>query len=213
MEIKRKTKLILLWFYELKLLFLTILYIFLAFAWLSFFNYSEPSFRLIGLFLQICGMATVIFGITQTRKQFSHKAYSKLFSNWLKRCPVKSTPTFIEPEGIQTGFSVGNATLHTVFKLNPNIGVQDQLIAIEKEISSLQKQIDNQADKNTNELNNFSNKLATEKNERTQSINQTLKIIESTSTGGIHISFIGTIWLLFGVVFGTASIELSKIFT
>jgi hypothetical protein len=212
MEIIRKFKLIALWFSEAKLLILTILYIVLALCWLNFFNYIEPSFRLIGLLLQICGIATVIIGFHQTRKQFNHKSYDQLFCNWLKRFPIKPRPTFIEPEGIQTGISIGNVTLHTVFKLNPDTPLEQQLIKIEKEILFIQNQIDNQTNKNIDELSKLNNKLAVEKNERVQSINQTFKIIEATSTGGIHISFIGTIWLLLGVVFSTASLELSRIF-
>ncbi len=210
MGILRKIKLIALWFYEPKLFFLTILYLLLALSWIVFFNYSEPSFRLIGLLLQIFGIVTVVLGIIQTREQFNHESYLKLFFNWVKRFPTNTKPVFIEPEGIKVGMSIGNVVLHTVFKLDPKSPVQEQLIKIEKEILSLQLQLDHQTDKNMNELNNFRSKLAIEKNERTNSINQTLKIIESTSTGGIHISFIGTIWLLFGVIFSTASPELSK---
>lgn len=210
MKISRKFKLIAYWFYEPKLFFLAVLYLCLAFSWIVFFNYSEPSFRLIGLLLQIFGIVTVVLGIIQTREQFKHESYLKLFFNWVKRFPIKSKPVFIEPEGINVSMSIGDVILHTVFKLNPNTPIQEQLIKIEKEILFLQSQIDNQTDKNMNELNNVKSQLATEKNERTNSINQTLKIIESTSTGGIHISFIGTIWLLFGVIFSTASPELSK---
>lgn len=213
MALTRKIKLVMNWLSEPKLLFLTILYLLLAFSWISFFHYSEPSFRLSGLLLQILGIFTVALGILQTREQFRHDSYPKLFSAWIQRFPLKkSNPSFIEPEGIQTSFSIGDVILHTVFKLDSNSSIQDQLLKIEKEILSLQKQIDNQADKNINEFNDFSNKLTIEKNERTQSINQTLKIIESTSTGGIHISFIGTIWLLFGVIASTTPPELSGFF-
>jgi len=210
MALTRKIKLVVYWLSEPKLLFLTILYLLLAFSWIRFFHYSEPSFRLSGLVLQILGIFTVALGILQTREQFGHDSYPKLFSAWIQRFPLKkSKPSFIEPEGIQASFSIGDAILHTVFKLDSNSPIQGQLLKIEKEILFLQKQIDNQSEKNQNEINNLCNKLTIEKNERTQSINQTLKIIESTNTGGIHISFIGTIWLLFGVIASTASPELS----
>lgn len=153
MTLTRKIKLVMNWLSEPKLLFLTILYLLLAFSWIRFFHYSEPSFRLSGLLLQILGIFTVALGIFQTREQFGHDSYPKLFSTWIQRFPLKkSNPSFIEPEGIQTSFSIGDVILRTVFKLDSSTSIQDQLLKIEKEILSLQKQIDNQTDKNINKL-------------------------------------------------------------
>lgn len=212
MEILRKSKHIALWFYEGKLYILTILYIVLALCLLNFFNYIEPSFRLTGLFLQILGIGTVIRGFNQTRKQFNHKPYKELFANWLERFPIKSNPTFIETEEIKTSATILSVTLTNFFNLDPDSPVEEQLTKIEAQIRLLENRLDINKSKNIDEIKSLKSNLTDERNERIKSINESFKIIESTSTGGIHISLIGTIWLLIGVIFSTASLELSKFF-
>lgn len=212
MIVFRKIRLIGFWLWEMKLVTLMILYIFLAWIGLNFFNYTEPSFRIIGLVLQILGIATVILGLNQTREQFNHKSYKSLLNDWLKRCPIKDKPVFIEPESIGTSFSIGDVVLTTVFRLDSNETISEQLAKVEKEILSLQTQIDNASTKNKEEINKLNREINGEKNERDQAINKTLKIVESASTGGVHISLIGTIWLLIGVILSSLSPELSKFF-
>lgn len=207
----RKVKRLGYWLWEVKLVFLMISYLALAWSLLNFFNYTEPSFRVIGLVLQILGIATVIHGLNQTRDQFNHKSYQDLLGDWLKRCPIKDKPIFIEPESIRTSVSIGDVILTTVFKLDINSPIEEQLAKIEKEILDLQKQIDNAGIKNREEINKLSSDINVEKNERNKAINRTLKIIESSSTGGVHISLIGTIWLLIGVISSSLSPELSKL--
>lgn len=116
-RVLRKVKRIMFWLYGIKLLFLMITYIILAFFGLNSFNYIEPSFRIIGLILQIFGIAIVIFGIRQTRQQFNYELYIDLFISGLKRCPIKDRSVFLESEGIQTGFPVGNVIMSTVLGL------------------------------------------------------------------------------------------------
>lgn len=210
MGIIRRFKLFGHWIWEIKLVFLMIVYLALAWSFLKFFNYTESSFRWVGLGLQILGITTVIHGLNQTRNQFNHKSYKGLLSDWLKRCPIKDKPAFIAAESIGASFSMGDVILTTVFKLDPNSPIEEQLAKIEKEVLGLQKQIDNSSSKNREELNKLKGDINTEKNERNQAINRTLNIIESTSTGGIHISLIGTLWLLFGVILSSLPPELSN---
>jgi hypothetical protein len=92
----------------------------------------------------------------------------------------------------------------------PNPTIETRLEALEKNIeavqgriTSTQRAIDEQGHKSSEEL-------AAEVNSRQAEDARTRGMLESTATGGVHISAMGATWLFVGVVLSTAAPELAE---
>jgi len=96
-------------------------YIVLAVAIIYACGFTESAFRITGGALQAMGLGTVIWGITETRKQFGHTPTLKLAVSWLRRFPLIRRPAFLQPDGITVGASITGIRLTSVFTPKPDV--------------------------------------------------------------------------------------------
>jgi hypothetical protein len=206
----RKSKSVLAWLWEPRAFYYALVPVALAFCAISLFDSAEPAIRLSGLALQILGIATVIWGITTTREHFGHPSIVSVVLRWLKRFPLIKRHAILQPEGISVGMSLVGGRLTSIYTPTPNAPVSDRLSNIEGGLEILQNRLDgaeNQLDAQRSELEG---KIKAESHTRASEDHKVLKSIESSSTGGLHISAIGALWLFVGVVLSTASPEIAR---
>jgi len=170
---------------------------------------SEPLIRLTGLVLQVLGIGTVVWGIAETRALFGHTPLFAAAKAWLGRFPLRNRNIVIGAAGLSMASSTGKARGHVTHGPGPNPTVETRLDALEKNIDALheritsaQRELDEQSHKSKEELGAEAATRQTE-DERTR------KMLETTVTGGVHISAIGATWLFVGVVLSTAAPELA----
>jgi hypothetical protein len=197
------------WLGELRLLYLAGLYVLLGLSLIWGFEASEKSIRLVGLALQVLGIGTVIWGISATRKQFGHPPVISLVLSWLRRCPLIRRPAYLQPEGISVGASALGGRLVTAFTPNPSAPLEERLEHIEKGLETLQKRIEGAESQIDRESSIAYGKVLVETRAREAADKEIMSALESSSTGGIHISAIGALWLFVGVILSTASHELA----
>lgn len=197
------------WLGELRLLYLAAVYVLLGFSLIWCFGASERSIRLVGLFLQLLGIGTVIWGISVTRKQFGHPAVTRILISWIRRFPLIHRPAYLQPEGISVGMSVVGGRLVAVFTPNPSAPLDERLKHIEQGLETIQKRIEGAESQIDRESSTAHGKLLVEIRARESADKAILSTLESSSTGGVHVSAIGALWLFVGVILSTASQELA----
>lgn len=170
---------------------------------------SEPEIRLTGLALQVLGIATVAWGIRETRALFGRSDIFTLARNWFRRAPVYggrvvSGSINVTLPGLKahaSGYASSTATLDAAIEVR--VGV------LEKNIKHLNNGIDEtRAEIDQNSLAQ-SAALEQEKQERSQQDQELSAKLEATETGGLHISAMGALWLFVGVTLSTASVEIA----
>ena len=199
------------WFGELRYAYLAVVYVLLGVSIIYYFGATERSIRLVGGGLQLLGIGTVAWGISITRKQFGHQPVHVWFYSWLRRCPLIRRSVHIEVGGFMPGISMSGRVM-TVFVANPSASVEERLLAIERGMDIAQKRIGGVEAQIDQEIRNTQSKIAVEVRARESGDRQTMSAVESASTGGVHVSAIGALWLFVGVILSTASPELSSWF-
>lgn len=173
----------------------------------------EPVIRLTGLFLQLLGIGTVIWGISETRALFGHPSFAAKAKSWLGRFPLLrknivlagGMASLSAATGKARGFVTQGAGLNPT--LNARVdALEKNLVLIHERISNTEKEMDEEFRKAAEALKNEEQARQTEDT----AIHEKL---EATGTGGVHISAIGASWLFVGVILSTAGIEIAKFLT
>ena len=173
---------------------------------------TEPEIRLTGLALQVLGIATVAWGIRETRVLFGRPDFFTLTKKWLERVPVyggrRVTASITLTAGGATAH--GRACVSSTASLNAT--VEERVSVLEKNIQHLNKRIDETQTEMDQSFRAQSSALEEEKQERSREDRILSAKLEATETGGLHISAMGALWLFIGVTLSTASVELSAWF-
>jgi hypothetical protein len=172
---------------------------------------SEPLVRWTGLVLQLLGIATVIVGIEQTRRLFNHPSFLSVAAAWLKQFPPLKRNIVIG------GVAAGEINLdgmkargYATSNPPPNASVDDRLASLERNVRHLNKRIDDAFQEIDKTESAHTKALEKEKQERRAEDSKIASKLEISGTGGLHVSAIGAIWLIIGVILGTGSVEIAK---
>ena len=207
----RDFKNVLAWLWEPRVVYAALLPVAASICAILLFSSSEPSIRLSGLVLQLLGIATVIWGISKTREHFGHSPIVSVLARWLHRFPLIKRHAVLQPEGISMGMTLVGGRLTSIYTPTPNAPFDERLKNIESGLDILQNRIagaENQLDAQRSELEA---KIKVESHTRESADQKVLKSFESSSTGGLHISAIGALWLFVGVTLSTASPEIARL--
>ena len=174
-------------------------------------NTPEPVIRLTGLVLQLLGVLTVAWGISETRALFGRPSIRSKISAWLSAAP------FLKPHhGSATGrASVGGIRVkargHATHGAGESPTTESRLQALEKNIEVVHQRITGLAQEYDQELSHLSTSLREEQASRVQQVTSVHTRLEEFGTGGVHISAIGAAWLFVGLVLSTAGPELARL--
>ena len=170
---------------------------------------SEPFIRLTGLLLQLFGIGTVIWGISETRAFFGHPPIIEKTKNWLRRFPLLQRSAVVGSASITLSASIVNGRAFGTVGPGPNPTIESRLDAAEKNITAIHERITATQREMDEEHQKVSSALKQEHETREENNATLAHKLEATSTGGVHISAIGASWLFVGVVLSTAATELS----
>ncbi len=201
------------WIIEPRLFWLCV--IVLVFSLLIAFRPSPSEFRLrtVGLFLQLCGIGTVAWGLGKTRKLFGKPAILLSIFNYIRRFPP------FPPKPFSADVQFVSETSRAVDHIDAWLGVAPEA-SIEKRVSVLERnleyvnrktiKIQEQLDSEIrlNEIRFTQERLSREKVDK--EIHQKLVL---TETGGLHLSLVGIFWLSFGLILSTIPNELIRLFS
>ena len=170
---------------------------------------SEPLIRWTGLVLQVLGIATVVWGIGETRKFFGHAPAFGAVKAWALRFPLRRRDIVVAVSGVSMSAATGQARGHVTHVAGPTPTLQDRVDALERNVTAVHDRITSAQRESDERYNKTKEELAAETAARAAEDDRTRKMLETTATGGVYISAIGSVWLFVGVVLSTAAQELA----
>ena len=172
---------------------------------------SEPTIRLTGLFMQLLGISTVIWGIWETRALFGHPSFPSKARSWLIRFPLLRRSVVVPISGVASlGFS-GKLRAIAMHGAGPNPTVEARIDALEKNIQAIHDRISQTQQEMDVELGKADGVTKREERERQSEDHAIREKLEATGTGGFHISATGALWLFVGVTLSTAATEIAAL--
>lgn len=172
---------------------------------------SEKAIRLSGLFLQLCGIITVVWGIISTRQFFGLLPVREIFYSWWLEAPFRQLPVIYGSCSATLSSSVKGHG-YTTYPLDHSAPVDERIRSLEHNISMLHECVSSlysdilrkQAELNVRDF---------EHRTRLEEVHSKITTdLQSFGTSGLHISAIGAAWLFIGAIMGTASQELAVLF-
>jgi hypothetical protein len=165
---------------------------------------SERSVRIAGWALEVLGMATVAWGIHTTRKQFGEASFTAMVRDWWKR---RHPPGAISGSAHMTLGGAAEANFAGAITVGPRT-VEERLARIERDLHLLTRRIDTVANDIRNEKQERRDAIATETHIREQKDAEIQSKMQLFATGGIYVSTMGLVWLVFGLTLSTVPNEI-----
>jgi hypothetical protein len=173
---------------------------------------TEPVIRLTGLVLQLLGIGTVIWGISETRALFGHGSLRSKARAWLGRFPLLRRNIVFAAGNLELSAFVAKGRAHVTHGPGANPTIETRLEALEKNVTSIHERISQTQKEMDEELSKTADALKREEQSRQAEDRAIREKLEATGTGGVHISAIGALWLFVGVILSTAATELAQLF-
>lgn len=170
----------------------------------------EPVIRLTGLALQVLGIGTVIWGISETRALFGHPSFAAKAKSWFGRFPLLRRNAVVAAGVGSIGFATCKARAYGTHGPGPNPTIESRINALEKNVVLLHERISSTEREMDDEFRKGAEALKKEEQTRQAEDNAIREKLEATGTGGVHISAIGASWLFVGVVLSTAGLEIAE---
>lgn len=171
---------------------------------------TEPCIRIFGMGLQLLGVISIIWGISETRELFGEPSFFRIIKNKVVSMLSKRNITIHPDSGHikMTGNSPRISQRNSPFGNNPTL--KERVLSLEKniyfindDIKKLQEEMDIQGSDIHKRINDKTKLLQTE-------IEQINKKLKESATGGIHISALGAIWFFIGILLSSLAPELAK---
>ena len=178
-------------------------------AWICALGATEPVVRIAGLVLQLFGVLTVAWGLSETRAFFGRPTVASAVQSWLKAAPFLPRKV----ASASANISLGNLTVKARGYGTDNpatLGVEDRLAALESNIQRIHSRITGLETEYDQELRKLSQSIKEENSARTGELSAIRSRLEAFGTGGIHISAMGAVWLFVGLILSTAGVEIAK---
>ena len=192
----------------------------LAVAWLLAYGVARVAtftlgaqVRYAGTLLQIFGLATIAFGLSQIRQLFGRPSFFANVKSWFKRLGTLFGPA--RPVSIH-GLASAGATLTAgslrVITNAPAGATMDQRMAIvEETLKRIYAELDETNSRVQSQLNSATTAIQQETVERSSADDTLNKRIEEFAVGGLHLETVGLVWLLTGVLGTSIPDELAQL--
>lgn len=207
----RWIKAIILWISEPHLFWLCILVIGISVYCVFFESVSELKIRIAGIFLQLCGVATVALGIRETRKLFGYPHFFLLVLAWAKRFPKYHLRQITAECNIAIPKRKMSAIGYNWHPDDKDAPIEKRLETIETNLSNLNARFDQAQQRQDHEQRKNRSQLNEEQILREKEDNETRKKLEAAQTGGLRISAMGLVWLSLGIIMSSISAEIAKL--
>jgi hypothetical protein len=171
---------------------------------------AEPTIRMTGGALQLFGIGTVAWGISETRRLFGYQPLVSVVKEYLRRFPLVRRRQVIN---VGVGEIVGAADRVSASGwIAPPVSgsIETRVEVLEKQVVMLRERADNIDKRSEEQVRKTAADIGRETTVRQEEEAAIKKRLEATATGGIHITAIGAAWLFVGVILGTVSPEIAS---
>ena len=169
--------------------------------------------RVTGMWLQLMGLGTVAYGLRETRKLFRLPSLIDGALAWLRTFPPFRVGRQVALGSVNIALT-GNASLtgQGLVSASAKTTLEDRVAALEKKLSQTNVLIQETQRKLEEERRNRTNALDAERRTREAGDDQTHKLLQEATAGGLHLERVGVTWLFLGVTLASGSSEIVRIF-
>jgi len=172
---------------------------------------TEQVIRLTGLVLQLFGICTVIWGISETRALFGLPSVASKTKVWLNSFPLLRRNVRLNVGNATIPITSSKVRLYGTHGPGATPTIDSRLDDLEKAVISIHERISQTQKEMDEEFQRTAGALKHEEQLR-QAEDSTIRAkLEVTGTGGLHISAIGALLLMVGTILSTASNELPEL--
>lgn len=173
-----------------------------------FFSDWEATFRITGMTLELLGLGTVAKGMYDTHQSYNQPNVATRIKQCFAQFPkLKNNVNItVNPATLNATGSISDASI--TITDNKEKTLDEMFAELSIQVSDLvvsQKQLEYKVDKNKA---SSADALHIEKAERELADNKNRELIKNSSIDGLRTEATGIFWLVFGIVFATASAEL-----
>jgi hypothetical protein len=172
---------------------------------------TEPVIRLTGLVLQLLGIGTVIWGISETRTLFGQPSFASKIRAWVSRFPLLRRNVVVKVDAASHIVVSGKASVYQTHRPADST-TEARLDSLERNVNLIHERISQTQTEMEEGLNEITDFVKREEKSRQAEDNEIRKKLEATGTGGVHISAIGASWLFVGIILSTAAMEIAALF-
>jgi len=172
---------------------------------------TEPVIRITGLVLQLLGVGTVIWGISETRALFGHPSFLNKIKIWLGRFPLLRHEVVFGAVNITLPMLSAHGRGYSTCGPGNNPTIQARIDALEKNVLLIHERINQTQQEMDEEFRKINTAIKHEEDARKTDDKSILEKLEAKGTGGVHISAIGASWLFIGLILSTAAIEIAEL--
>jgi hypothetical protein len=140
---------------------------------------TEPVIRLTGLVLQLLGIGTVIWGISETRALFGHPSVASKTKAWLNRFPLLRRSCVLDVHSATCTATAGKARLYATHGVGENPTIGSLAEALEKNINLIHERISETQKEMDEEFHKTAAALKTEEKSRQTEDSAILKKLEA----------------------------------
>lgn len=176
-----------------------------ALGW-SLASNAAQHFRWAGALLQVAGIGTVAYGLSQTRKLFDLPSVGAGFDDWVKGVSdAVSGPRTITGsiQSVVPGIRQSAAGGVEYKRPGADAPTKERIQALQDGQDKLREDLANLRSDLNDKFQTTKEELSEESKMRKEADNRVKELIREASIGGIHLETIGILWLMFGVLFAS----------
>jgi len=176
----------------------------------AFLGGDEGTIRVVGMLLQLLGIATVAKGIVDTRRLFGRPSIRIAIAEWLSAFPPMTPKHAVIAVSDAMHLSI-SASGFASASLPADASIQTRVEVLETNVRLVHERITGVQAEIDATLKTLHADLHDEKSTRSAEDEALSVRLENASTGGLRISAVGALWLSVGVVMSTIPAELSAL--
>lgn len=163
---------------------------------------SQATIRYAGMILQLLGLATVAFGLSQMRRLFGRPSLAARLADWFARL----ASVFRRPRSVNAHLhaGVGGITMGGKARLScgagPETPIERRVAILEENLNFLQQQVNEEVSDLSGRIAGLKAQMERETGERQDEDQRTARKLEEVAVGGLHLEEVGLLWLALGVV-------------
>lgn len=171
-----------------------------AIAVTFFFKWNELACDRTGAALQLLGVASVFWGVYQTRKGFGQDGSVSGFVQKLRRRPRWRQPTVHASVAAALGNATVSARAVVLNNFPENASCDDRLDLLLSWLNEAIKDIDRVRAEADQTRKNLKADIESERGVRESEDTRVMKTLEGISTGGLNLTVAATVWIFVGII-------------
>ena len=164
----------------------------------------EREVRLMGMFLQLLGVVTIVMRLRAAQRQFPGQ---ELKGWWVRRPQFRVRSTVVSVAG--TVMSMTTVRAEARVSLGPQATLEQRLAMLEESHTKLADKVGDLGKEVKRQADDLSSKLTAETASREAGDKRIEEQVREAAVGSLHLDVWGVLFFLFGIIAGTASQEIA----